>query len=90
MSYYASSGDRIYLNIILKNILIMNPSYISDNIKNFFIDICPIASIKPLLYANTKFLSDQWQISLDITDREKITETIPRIIKLLDNKVTLS
>ena len=90
MEYYASSGDRTYLNITMKNVPISESTSISNAIKNYFENICSIASIKPLFYAGTKFLSDQWQISLDITDKEEITKIIPRCIELLGNKITLS
>ena len=90
MGYYASTGDRNYLNITLKNMPIMDPESVTNEIKKFFDNICTVASIKPLIYAGTKFLFDQWQITLDITDREEIIKSLPRCIKILGNKITLS
>ena len=90
LGYYASTNNRNYLNISIKDIPIMDSSAVSDAIKEFFTNIRTIAAIKPLIYAGTKFLSDQWQIILDITDRENITKQIPRCIELLGNKALLS
>ena len=89
MGYYALTDNRIFLNITMKNVPITELSTISNAIKNYFKNICPITFIKLLVYAGTKFLSDQWQISLDITDKEKITKIISRYIKLLGDKVIL-
>ena len=87
--YYASSAGHTYLNITLRNMPISGKETLTDILKDTFDSICPIASIKPLLYASTKLLSDQWMVSLDITDKEQIVGKFPRILNILDHKVTL-
>ena len=56
--YYASSGNKNYLNITIKNVSILELLTITKAIKKFFKNICPISAIKLLVYADTKFLSD--------------------------------
>ena len=74
----------------MKNMPIMNMHKIIDEIKDTFTGICNIVSIKPLYFAGTKILTDQWQVTLDITDKEYITEKIPRTVIFLGRKVNLS
>ena len=52
--------------------------------------ICSIASIKPLYFAGTKILTDQWQVTLDITDKEHVIEKIPRTVIFMERKINLS
>src|SRR5947209_14268150 len=56
--YFASAADRTYLNITFRNMPIYNKQALSNNLYETFEDICTIASIKPMVYSSTKFLSD--------------------------------
>jgi hypothetical protein len=87
--YFASAANRTYLNITLRNMPIYNKQVLSDLLFETFEGICPIASIKPLIYTSTQFLSDQWMVSLDITDRESIVSKIPRVTNIRNHKVSL-
>jgi len=56
--YFTSVADHTYLNITFHNMLIYNKQALSDCLYETFEDICPVASIKPMVYSSTKFLSD--------------------------------
>ena len=88
--YYASRNERTYINIALKNMPIVSPEKISMEIKRKFDNIYPVTAIKPLYFAGTNILTDQWQVTVDITDKEHILSKIPRFIEIFDCKVTLS
>ena len=90
LGYYASKNDRNYLNISMRNMPITNMQKILEEIKDTFTGICSIASIKPLYFAGTKILTDQWQVTLDITDKEHVIEKIPRIVIFMGRKINLS
>jgi hypothetical protein len=68
---------------------IYNKEELTTELADIFTDICPIASIKPLIYTSTKLLSDQWMVSLDITDKESISLQFPRIVNIRNHKVSL-
>jgi len=87
--YFASAANRTYLNITLRNMPIYNKEVLSDLLYETFEGICPIASIKPLVYTSTQFLSDQWMVSLDITDKESIVAKIPRVTNIRNHRVSL-
>ena len=74
----------------MKNMSISDTQEIIKKIQNIFTGICDITSIKPLYFVGTKILTDQWQVILDITDKEQITNKIPRSIIFLGRKVNLS
>ena len=57
--YFTSAADHTYLNITFRNMPIYNKQALSDNLYETFEGICTIASIKPMVYSSTKFLSDQ-------------------------------
>src|SRR5947209_11331082 len=68
---------------------IYNKEALLSDLTEIFTDICPIALIKPMLYTATSLLSDQWMVSLDITDRETIVTKFPRIVNIRNHKVSL-
>ena len=88
--YFATQDDRTFLTIRLNNMPIYNKDSISETIQDLFTKIAPVRSIRPLVYAGTKFLTDQWLVTLDITDIEHVTTKIPRILDVLGFKVTTS
>src|SRR5947209_11428314 len=87
--YFPSAADRTYLHIIFRNMPIFNKEALSSDLAEIFADICPIASIKPMLYTATSLLSDQWMVSLNITDKETIVSKFPRIVNIRNHKVSL-
>jgi hypothetical protein len=87
--YFTLATNRIYLNITLRNMPIYNRQVLSDLLFKTFKGVCPIASIKLLVYTSTQFLSDQWIVSLDITNKKSIISKIPRVTNIYNHKVSL-
>src|SRR2546427_207842 len=67
--YFATQEDCNFLTIRLNNMPIYNKDSILETIQDIFAKIAPVYSIRPLVYAGTKFLTDPWLVTLDIIDK---------------------